>query len=1433
MNLITCKKPQGGNSLKLGVEGASLGGRASSRAAGGLSSSGRFGSSFSFILSIALLFGASGALAADWTDENGNTYTALKYIKGKATAQTTGGGWFVLPIKPNGTDIVKMRFKLATTAWTQFLWCNRAGSSSSSYSKFGAYFDVAGYVQCQRNTGNTAGNTNPGTGECSIEVNYNTLKFYVNGTEQLNSLVTGEFDPPANNTMLFASNIQTSKSNTTNYQITDNIPAGNVSNRGSYYLYDFQIYDSATNLTHNIVPAMRDTDSVTGLYDTATGTFYTKAANSGEFDTEEWGADRAGKKWTGLGGDNKMSTGANWEGGVAPQAGDDIDFTIAVPFAAIEADIDATFGKIYLGTGDLPAFSGELSATGINDLERMTAYDTATDGFAFTLAAPSGQDLIWNGGAAANWNATDKSWLCNVADSVWYDHNNAIFNTAGATATLTINAAPDEIEFRQSATIVGSSTLTVLTVPTVSVVAGVSATISAPTDGALEKTGAGTLTLGSSRTAQTTLSEGTLAMASGATLDVTKLTLGTDPAKPVSLNLGGATINADLTSRMSATVGGAAGGSVAIDNGAITNTTTLRVWNGSLTLGRDMQVMMNGSDTWVCVGGNNSDDESVTTKDAYLVLDGASIKERVSGLTTRLGIGDFGSYPSKATMIVKNGGSFTTDNSAYVAQGCEGHLVIDGEGSSVTAYQLLFCNAARCLDDENGYVVVTNGGTLVVDRLGYGSGKGEGYFRFDGGTLRAKTTNETLLPAHEKLHYIVGELGGTIDNNGKNITIAKGFSGPGMIDLTGSGKTTFAAGVGVDAEGGVYVDTDTTLTINGATQSYLGMLILQKGSTLDIAIPASDIAAFAATELLIPEQEAVTLTSGGGAFGEGLYAICKMSGVTAETGAKFAPSTTGELAVSWYVDGDMLMLAVGAVDPNTWTGGASDGNLSNPKNWYGGKVPESGTATINTSGELTVGDKFNPDVIVFPETCGDITISGENSITGIMAITNLSSSTCTFAVPVSFANKIDVHQTASYYSDGSGNEHERTGGHVSFPGGVTGSSFAEGTSHMLDGAYFVPATADWQANNEGERLWGFREGSSLTITGSSSETPAPTNTSMLLISPGAALTTGVMRTSSRLSYRVYGEYVVTNELEVALTKGTYIAQRYSAGGKYKFEKLTLSDSGTSDGYIFWLANSTTREGAAKQVYIGAGGVSINAAENKNTALSCGTHASDVTHLYPWHSDYSINGKGGSTRDFIVYRATNLYTDDENGVARTVTLNGIADVRAALTVNGHGKLQVNSDGMNGEGSRIGGITVTDSATLAYAPGADLGAGAVTVGANATMEVASGEHTFEGGLTLNDGATLAFNFTQRTVAPQIAIAEGKTLSVNGTVKVKIPADSKWPTGGEKVLTTCGGFDAEGVTVSLAEGAPKWAKRVYVNEDGNIVLDVKPMGTRVIVR
>ena len=819
----------------------------------------------------------------------------------------------------------------------------------------------------------------------------------------------------------------------------------------------------------------------------------------------------------------------------------------------------------------------------------------------------------------------------------------------------------------------------------------------------------------------------------------------------------------------------------------------------------------------VCLGENASG----TTGSAYLEISGGAITNTAGNLS----IGDGNSGGTAEVRV--NGGEYCAQaGSVFVGSRGRGTLTIDSGRVIASASGVRFCDNALCVSGRDCFLNL-NGGTLETKTVTYGSGAANATFTFNGGTLKA-LSQMNIIQAHDHLTVNVSEKGGTIDNNGKDISIEESFNGTGTINLTGSGTTTFAAGVG--AEGSVSVADGTTLALDGATQSSFGALTLAAGSTLDIATPVSDSAAFAATTLNLPAEGTVTLTSGGGAFGEGLYAICEMSemiGVMAEAGAKFAPLISTEtLEFEWSVVDNTLMLAVGAINPNTWTGGANNGNLSDPKNWLGGAVPESGTATINTSGELTVGTLFSPDVIVFPETCGAVTITGENGITGLSAVTNLSSSTCTFEVPVAFADEICVSQGAYYYYNNSNNQPTLSdGGKVRFAGGVTGTSFADGTSRRLDGAFTIPASANWAASTTVGGLWTVMGGSSLMLTGYPSEQQA---NDFSCLNNNGAFTTAVIRTSSSpVCLRNEGEFVVTEELTVTLPgEGRHIAQRGSLG-KYKFEKVTLGDNGNSG--LFYIANRGTWY-ADKHVYIGAGGLCFAEGAQPNTAYAFGRQASDDIYIYPWHSDYTIGAKGGTTRDIIVIEPTYFQTDDADGVARTVTLNGIADVHRALTVKGHGRFQVNSDGMNSESDWIGGITVTDSATLAYASGADLGAGAVTVGVNATLEVASGAHTFGGGLTLNDGATLAFNFTERTVAPQISIAAGKELTVKGAVKVKIPADSKWPTAGEKVLTTCGGFTAD--KVSLVDGAPKWVRGLSV-VDGNIVLDVKPRGTRVIVR
>jgi len=153
------------------------------------------------------------------------------------------------------------------------------------------------------------------------------------------------------------------------------------------------------------------------------------------------------------------------------------------------------------------------------------------------------EDYTWKG-SQSNWG-DENAWTKGGADATWADGNNAIFATPSATASLSANATANKVSFTADATVSGSATLTAFKV---NVYDGVSATISAPTAGTLEKIGAGTLTLGASRTDQTTLSEGTLALTAGNdAITVANLTLGTDAAKPIALDYGGNTLSAKWT----------------------------------------------------------------------------------------------------------------------------------------------------------------------------------------------------------------------------------------------------------------------------------------------------------------------------------------------------------------------------------------------------------------------------------------------------------------------------------------------------------------------------------------------------------------------------------------------------------------------------------------------------------------------------------------------------------------------------------------------------------------------------------------------------------------------------------------------------------------------------------------------------------------------
>ena len=1028
-------------------------------------------------------------------------------------------------------------------------------------------------------------------------------------------------------------------------------------------------------------------------------------------------------------------------------------------------------------------------------------------------------NYTWNG-TGSNWGDTG-AWTKNDASADWADGNNAIFSTANSTATLAANASPAKIEFSADATVDGSATLTA---PAVSVASDVAATIAAPTAGALEKTGAGTLTLGSSRTEQTTLSEGTLKM-SAAALDATKLTLGTDAAKPVTLDYGGQTLTGDLTPALG-------GYDASLTNGNFTSTVTLRVADGTLRVKKDASVSVANS---VCIGGTSATDNS-TTINALLEIDGGAVTNSVA--SKHCVIGDYGAVGSVSRLVLKSGADYYSRQDIMVANGSTGYLTVDN--STMTAYGwLYFCNEERCAAGENGYVSLTNNGVLAVQRVVYGSSEnGNGYFNFDGGTLRATSSDKVLLEAKERLFVTVNAEGGTIDNDGKNVTISADLLGAGDMTFTGSGKTTIGGlqtgsgalfcnatetivNAGLSVARPVTVKDDKKLTINATAKSTINSLTLEAGSTLNIASYTAGVTPFAVTTLTLPAEGSVMLTLNGGAFAVGRYAILEKTGITlAEVQGKLVPSI-GTLSGTFDVSDDTLYLVVKGANDVIWIGG-TDTKLSTDANWFGGSAPSEGqNAVICVPSETTLvcDANFTPAAITFTADSAAIAINGEHEITSITSITNLSSNSHTINVPVRFAGNIQVSQNADYY------DHISLS-HITFAGGAYA---AEGC------AIETGATVNWSRCMFGKYYLANGSNTPWTATEYENCRPAVASDSELYVPYAGKLTeldvasnakvfVGDMSLDGRLMHKMAagGEVVVTN-LTVTGTADWFMTynQGTTTSSVFKFNSVTNKISQNK-----WLYFGDANASSKQTVFFGEGGIVFDGSDTTCVCFGNNNKDNTETTVRPWYSDFTIGGKSNGNKDVAFDHDVVFNTDDEGGTGRTITLDAITYARNSptITVSGSGTLRVNKDNDNNAHPPV---TVKDTATLAYKPGASLGTGGMTVKKDATFEVSSGT-TSVGNLTLDNGATLKFNFTEANSAPVLNLTD-KTVTfetaetTNVTVSVSANQGVRPVNREKKFQLTSGGKFSDAL---VAKALPRWAKELSVVK-GDIWLEVKPIG------
>ena len=704
---------------------------------------------------------------------------------------------------------------------------------------------------------------------------------------------------------------------------------------------------------------------------------------------------------------------------------------------------------------------------------------------------------------------------------------------------------------------------------------------------------------------------------------------------------------------------------------------------------------------------------------SFVLEDGAVTCGDVGNFSVGYGTG------SKA-YFEQNGGTVSINRSLNIGYNGAGELTINNGTFTVEGRIYLGDQGT----DSSGNITL-NGGTLETKRIECGASLKGGTILFNGGTLKANGTFSAGLVSDDSYITVqLGASGGTIDNNGLAITIPCTITGAGGLTLSGAGTTMVSADQSYT--GTTTVSSGTTIAVSGVT--FAGSLALEAGSTMNI-VSYDGTTPLALPLLTLPSEGVVNLTLDGGAFSKGVYAICSAPGVAVEDGAKFTFTTEGDLVGNWSIEDDALVLTVGEILDNMWTGRGGDFRMSNGANWGGGEVPAadadidlsfiSANTTIIADADRTFGAvKMGADVITF---------------TGSLSATSFISE--------------ETHNPTAKIAVGENS-----------------------TVTLVGDLVFATNSACYVC-------YSIAEGGTFAVTGDIIATEQQTKN---VLPCNQKFNEGVISAKGLVS-RIGGE---------AFGLASWVSGALA--------KWVIGEDGLSGAEKFYVGTADTGSSATAMI-----------TATTNFTVSVGIDQFDKLVFDP--AGYEI-------------------TLGTNTLAKS---GGILSGRAKglTTVTGTGKVVVNYNVehlANYAQNRTNAFTVTSSATLAFKPGANIGLGALTVQDGGTLEVAeSGTVTHKGALTLDSGAVLAFNFTERGVVPRLALASGSP-TVSGAVTVKVSSDNNlWPTCGEKLLTTCGGFRAEGVEVSLAAGAPKWAGGVSVNPDGNIVFCVKPKPTVIVIR
>ena len=1021
--------------------------------------------------------------------------------------------------------------------------------------------------------------------------------------------------------------------------------------------------------------------------------------------------------------------------------------------------------------------NGTFSAA---DLAAITLTGNAGNRYALVLADGNttirvvdtlAGEYVWNDGASeADWTAAGK-WSKGGVAGDWFNSTHAAFANPGDKVTLSNDVTAVDVTFRADAEVLaGGGTLTV---PAVIVSNGVAVAIAAPIAGPLTKDGAGTLTLATSRmTDETVLSEGTLAFSGTASIDWTKLTFGTDSAKPVTLRM---EQDATIANRPS---------SWYVGNDANITSTIVKA-GGDWTLNNVYLACAAGANTSFI---HESGTMTISGTVDLGKVDNASHTyfEVAGGTVTHNGYIHMGSS-SPAAMTVKTGAKYEapTDNGYGIIVAGQSHGTLNVQGGEV--YLLGPINMCY-YGNKNpvGMVNVTDDGVITCERIvvnGKNNG-GSASVTLDGGTLRANKDSTAFIPNKNNLTVTAGANGGTIDTNGKDVTIDKTISGAGSLTFKGGGKARFTA-----------------------KPSYTGKTAVEIGTTVYVAEQSYLASGY---EVVAPET----------APADGVYAIFTISAGTFTSSVLDGAVVPAGASLRLSTDSKTILCVYG--NPGyVWVGGAS-GSLSDGVNWLPGTVPTSGDSCVignDTAANLTLGDTFAPSSITFSTNSALVTISGERALSGLSSIVNNSLQHHVFAC------QVDANAATPTLPLADAN-------YLVFSGGISLTTMPSVNDMRLAGVWNLTGT--WDEPPPGTSIM---SGSTVNVSGLLDDGYN------IVIQQNATLNAAEVKAphgdspKNRFLYKNAGTFNVTGEMLDTIASSA--ATAYSLAGAFakgdakavtRTKGLVHSGS-TKSNHQFILNN--TEDSVTNTFVLGSGGLSFR--DNLRSNSSCYPYFqidSGKAVTLASSDDWSFGANPVSDKDLSLELSGTVFVDtsdyDDRTIPHTIQVLNRIGSSGNMTVKGCGRLVFEH-----YSDFWGALTVQDTATVAVNPGCGFSRGGkTTVSSGAAVEVAqSGSLSFGRDLTLADGAILGFNFTEK--APPVLNLSDKTVTLGSQKDIVVnitAAEGKRAHGGANVLTAGGKF--AGANVTLAEGAPKWVKEVRV-ENNEIVLEAFKSGMYIIVK